>query len=386
MWYFNSPKIVFGEDALSRLADLVGQRAFIVTDANMVELGMVDQVTGFLESSGIQHGYFAEVEPEPSIDTAMKARQALIDFQPDIVIGLGGGSCLDVCKVAWFLFERPEMTLEEISPFADYEVGSTQLVAIPTTSGTGADASVGVVLTDKAANQKVVVYALEFQPQLTILDPSLVSGLPPQITADTGLDVISHAVEGFASPWNNDFADALCLRAMQLVFAYLPQAYADGSNLEARERMHNAATMAGIGMTNSSIGLGHALAHSLGAVFPRPHGRVVGLMMPYSIEYSANGGETRYTGMARALGLPAGDEAEGAASLANAIRDLARRLNQPLTIAELGINRSELEAAMPDLVIKAAEDRQMLTTPRVPDNEEIERLFWYAFDGRTVDF
>jgi alcohol dehydrogenase class IV len=386
MWYFNCPKVVFGEDALSRLADLVGQRAFIVTDANMVSLGIVGRVTEILEGSGIEHGYFAEVEPEPSIDTAMKARQALVDFAPDIVIGLGGGSCLDVCKVAWFLFERPEITLDEISPFTDYQVGETELVAIPTTSGTGADASVGVVLTDTQAGQKVVVYALEFQPQLTILDPSLVTGLPPQITADTGLDVVSHAVEGFASPWNNDFADALCLRAIQLVFSYLPQAYADGLDLEARERMHNAATMAGIGMTNSSIGLGHALAHSLGAVFPQPHGRAVGLVLPYSIEYTANGGGTRYAAMARALDLPARDEAQGAASLANAVRELARSLNQPLTIAELGISRQELAAAMPELVVKAAEDRQMLTTPRVPENEEIERLFWYAFDGRSVDF
>jgi alcohol dehydrogenase class IV len=210
--------------------------------------------------------------------------------------------------------------------------------------------------------------------------------MPPNVTADTGMDVVSHAVEAFASPWNNDFADGLSIKALQLVFDFLPGAYADGKESEAREHMHNAATIAGLAITNSSVALGHALAHSFGAVFPFPHGRIVGMFLPYSIEYTANGGGSRYAELARFLGLPASSEEEGVTSLVEKIRKLARQVEQPLTIRDLGIGQPELETALPDLVTKAMEDHQLLTTLRVPDEEDMGRLFMCAFDGQAVDF
>ncbi|MEW5987285.1 MAG: iron-containing alcohol dehydrogenase [Chloroflexota bacterium] len=386
MWFFTSPEIVYGEEALARLEQLTGRRATIVTDANMVRLGLVKQVQNHLEAAGIESAIFAEVEPDPSIQTVRRATAAMLAYEPDVVIGLGGGSCLDAAKAAWFLYERPDVALDEINPFQRFAMGKARLVAIPTTSGTGADATIGVVLTDTEAQRKLTVYAREFQPHISIVDPSLVMGLPPQITADTGLDVLSHSIEAFAGPWHNGFADGLCLVATKLVFTYLPRAYANGADAEAREQMHNAATMAGLALSNSSISLAHALAHAFGAIYHTPHGRTVGLFLPFTIEYTANGGGTRYAELARYLGLPAAGEAEGASSLANALRDLSRQVNQPTAIQAMGIEAAAFAEALPELVVRAAEDPQMLTTVRVPDDSELERLFQYAYDGRPIDF
>jgi alcohol dehydrogenase class IV len=387
MWIFSSPEVVFGEDALSRLADLKGTRAYIVTDANMVTLGFVGRVQEQLASAGIESDAFAEVEPDPSIQTVERCITGLTAFGPDVVIGLGGGSCLDAAKTAWFRYERPDVALEAINPFERFDMpGKARLVAIPTTSGTGADATIGVVLSDPEAGRKIVVYAHELQPHLTLVDPSLVMGLPKGITADTGMDVLSHAIEAYASPWHNDFADGLALKAMQLVFDYLPRAYADGSDLEAREHMHNAATLAGMALSNASIALAHAMAHAFGAIFHTPHGRTVGLFLPYTIEFTVNGGGSRYGEIARLLGLPAVDEAAGATSLVAAIRNLAREVGQPITIRDLDIDSMRLEEAMPELVSKAAEDPQIITSLRAPDDEELANLFRYAFDGRPVNF
>jgi acetaldehyde dehydrogenase/alcohol dehydrogenase len=387
MWIFSAPEVVFGEDALSRLGELKGTRAYIVTDANMVALGFVARVEEYLSAAGMVCDWFAEVEPDPSIQTVERCITSLTAFGPDVVIGLGGGSCLDAAKTAWFRYERPDVPLEEINPFERFEMpGKARLVAIPTTSGTGADATIGVVLSDSEAGRKIVVYARELQPHLTLVDPSFVVGLPKGITADTGMDVLSHAIEAYASPWHNDFADGLALKAVQLVFEYLPRAYGDGSDIEARERMHNAATLAGMALSNASISLAHAMAHAFGAIFHTPHGRTVGLFLPYTIEYTANGGGSRYGEIARWLGLAATDEATGAASLVAKIRELARELGQPITIRDLDIDSMGLEAVMAELVDKAAEDPQIITSLRAPDNGELANLFRYAFDGRRVDW
>ncbi|MCI0394637.1 MAG: iron-containing alcohol dehydrogenase [Chloroflexi bacterium] len=386
MWQFQSPEIIFGEDALSWLDSLQGRRAYLITDANMVRLGFAQRIQDQLAAAGLESRVFGEVEPDPSIQTVRRATSALLDYEPDVVIGLGGGSCLDAAKAAWFLYERPDVALEEINPFQPFETGKARLIAIPTTSGTGADATIGVVLTDAEQQRKLVIYARELQPAVTIVDPSLVLGLPPQITADTGMDVLSHSIEAFAGPWHNDFTDGLCLKATELVFTYLPRAYADGSDAEAREHMHNAATMAGVGLSNASIALAHALAHAFGAVFHTPHGRTVGMFLPYSLEYTATGGGTRYAELAAFLRLPAAGEVEGTASLVAAIRALARQVNQPTSIQEMGIDQAAFDQALSQLVAKAAEDPQMLTTLRVPSDDDLAQLFRYAYEGHTVNF
>ena len=200
---------------------------------------------------------------------------------------------------------------------------------------------------------------------------------------------MTHAIEGYTSSWANDFCDGLCLKAVELIFKYLPRAYADGNDAEAREKMHNAAALAGMGFGNSMAALAHSMGHALGGVFHTPHGRAVGLFLPYSIEFIVRdpiSAPTRYGEIARFLGLPAETEAQGAASLVAAIRDLMRQVEQPLTLQELGLKREELEANLEKLVDNAELDACTVTSRRVPTREEMTRLYRYAYEGKTVDF
>jgi alcohol dehydrogenase class IV len=388
MWYFRSPHIVFGEEALDHLASLQGSRAFIVTDKNMVALGFVEKVQAALSEAGIETAVFAEVEPNPSLQTAQRGGKEALAYEPDLVIGLGGGSCMDAAKAAWFLYERPDKDILDLTPFEVLGLGAkARMIAIPTTSGTGAEVSLGAVLTDREEKRKVAVGSGELVPDIAILDPSFVMELPPAITADTGIDALTHAIEGYTCTWHNDFTDGLCLKAIQLVFDYLPRAYENGAtDPQARERMHNAATLAGLGFSNSYAALAHAMGHSLGAVFHVPHGRAVGLFLPYTIEFTANGGESRYAEIARFLGLPARDEAEGAATLVAAIRELQEGIGQPTSARALGITHESYTEAMPLLVDNAETDTMVVSCTRFPSTEEVERLFYHAYEGKPIDF
>lgn len=387
MWTFGCPEIVFGEDALSRLDMLAGERAFIVTDANMVKLGLVEKVAERLTAVGMAVQVFDKVEPDPTWQIVQECQDLMLDYQPDWVVGLGGGSSLDAAKAVWFMYEHPDVEPASINPFELFAPATrSQLITIPTTSGTGADVSMGVVLTDTAEYRKLTLISRRLQPQLTIVDPVFVMSLPPHITADTGMDVLSHAIEAYTTPWNNHFTDGLSLKAIELVFDYLPQAYADGQNVEARIAMHNAATIAGIALSNAALALAHSLAHSLGGTFHTPHGRTVGMFLPYTIQFAANGGNTRYGQIANFLKLPAATEAEGAASLVAHLRALQKSIKQPLSIAELGVSHAAFLEVMPRLVENAASDPQTVTTPRTPDDAEFEKLFAYAFEGKDIDF
>jgi alcohol dehydrogenase class IV len=210
--------------------------------------------------------------------------------------------------------------------------------------------------------------------------------LPPSITADTGLDALTQSIESYQSSWRNDFSDALCLHAVRLIFEFLPRVYADGSDREAREHMHNAAAIGGIGFGNSQATLAHCMGHALGALFHVPHGRAVALFLPYTIEFTANGGGSRYADIAKALGLRADDEPIGAASLVTAVRDLERQLQQPLMVRALGIDQAAFEQALPDLIMRAETDTQIATSHRIPDSAELHRLFECAYVGKPVDF
>jgi alcohol dehydrogenase class IV len=386
MWFFNSPEIVYGEGALGYLSEVEGQRAFIVTDQNMVRLGFVELVAKQLKEAGMEYQTFAEVEPDPSLETVKRGAQAALAYEPDWIVGLGGGSAMDAAKAVWVLYERPDMEPDEISPIETLGLrNKARLITIPTTSGTGAEATWAIVLTDTEGQCKLGLGSRENMADIAIVDPIFVAELPPQLTADTGMDALTHAVEGYTCTWRNDFSDGLCLKAIRLVFDYLPRAYKKG-DLEAREKMHNAACIAGLGFGNAMAALAHSMGHSLGAVFHVPHGRAVSLFLPYTIEFSVRGEGTRYAEIARFLGLPAESEEKGAASLATAIRGLLKRLGQPTAIGELGISPDEFEAGLTRLVENAENDSMTVTSPRIPITEEFERLFQYAYKGKAVDF
>lgn len=387
MWHFLSPEIVFGEGALSRLETLTGQRAFIVTDDVITQLGFVAQVQELLHGNGLETIVFAEVEPEPSLETTRRGAQVMADFKPDWIIGLGGGSVMDAAKAMRVLYERPDLVPEAINPFETLGLGQVRLVCIPTTAGTGAEVTAGAVLTDTAAARKLEVASYEMIADIAIIDPAFTAQLPKQITADTGLDVLTHSIEGYCNTWANDFTDGLCLQATRLVFAYLPRAVEQGAaDMEAREKMANAAALAGLGMGNSHIALAHAMGHGIGALFHLPHGRITGLILPYTIEFTANRGAGRYLDLARFIGSTASAELESARQLSSALRSLYRRIGQPTSIQETGITPENFTAKLSDVCDRAEMDTSLVTALRIPERAELERLFQYAYEGHSIDF
>jgi alcohol dehydrogenase class IV len=387
MWQFKSPFIAFGEDALDALDTLTGHRAFIVTDANIVRLGLTQPIIHHLEQAGLANAVFDRVEPEPSLQTVRAAAAEMTRFQPDWVIGLGGGSCMDAAKGAWLLYERPDVDLEGITPMEQFGLrAKAKLIAIPTTSGTGSETTLASVLTDTELHRKVTLGSYELVPDIAIVDPAFVMKLPPSVTVDTGMDALTHAIEGYASRMHNDFSDGLALKAIRLVLDYLPRAYADGTDREAREHMHNAATIAGLAFGNSQTGLAHALGHSFGALFKVAHGRSVSLFLPYVIEYTANGSDSRYSDIAHMMKLHAHDEVEAVNKVVTQVRTLLHQFNMPTTIREAGIPQDQFEEALPRLVANAEMDSQLPMNWRVPDSTELGRLLEYAYDGRRCDF
>jgi len=388
MWYFVVPDVVFGQDALSHLAELKGKSAFIVTDRNIVGLGLVDKVKEQLAQAEIQATVFDEVEPDPSLQIIENGVALMNQSRPDLVIGVGGGSVMDAAKAMRVQYEKPDIKPEEINPFiSNLGLGAKcKLVCIPTTSGTGAEATFAIVLTDSRDQRKLSLINREVAPNIAIVDPEMARAMPPQITADTGMDVLTHAIEGYTCTWKNDFADGLCIKAIQLVFQYLQRAVEDGNDMEARERMHNAACMAGIGFTNSLTGMAHAAGHSLGAVFHTPHGRAVGLFLPYTIEYIGDAREELWAEIAYTIRLevPRGEKAS--TILTQAIRELASSIRQPLSIKETGISFDSFNKVTEKLIDNIMADGSLIVSARIPDVAETEKFLRYAYEGKNIDF
>jgi Alcohol dehydrogenase, class IV len=254
------------------------------------------------------------VEPDPSVATVLRGAEVARAFEPDWIIGLGGGSPMDAAKAIWILYERPDLHPAEINPFVRLGLRQkARLITIPTTSGTGAEITWAIVLTDTEEQRKMGLGNRENVADMAIVDPALTVGMPPRLTADTGMDALTHAVEGYTCTWHNDISDGLCIQAARLVFQYLPRAVADGSDMEARERMHNAAAIAGLGFGNAMASMAHAMGHTLGATFHIPHGRAVGIYLPYTIEFCAREAPERFARTGRADGLLPGRRGGGRA-------------------------------------------------------------------------
>jgi alcohol dehydrogenase class IV len=390
MWFFNSPQIVFGECSLDYLDNLQGERACVITDENLLRLGYVDRIRSQLSNAGIETRIFSKIEPDPSLKTVSAGAAFLQGFAPDWIVALGGGSVIDAAKAMWVLYELPETMPEAINPVETLGLRrKAHFAAIPTTAGTGSEATWAIVLTDQAERRKLALGNREVLPDLTILDPDMVKELPPQLTADTGMDALTHAIEGYTCTWRNDISDGLCLKAIQLIFDFLPRAHQHGAgDMEARTRMQNAATIAGLGFGNANAALAHAMGHSLGAIFHVPHGRAVGLFLPYTIEYCLGGepDSTRYVEIARFLGLPATDERLAGEGLVAAIRTLARSIAQPLTLQDCGISQEDFERELDAVVMNAMNDTTCLMSTRIPEDDEMRKLFDVAFHGSPVDF
>ncbi|MCL6584903.1 MAG: bifunctional acetaldehyde-CoA/alcohol dehydrogenase [Anoxybacillus sp.] len=407
-WFKVPPKIYFEKNSTQYLAKMPNiSKAFIVTDPGMVKLGYVDKVLYYLRKRPdyVHCEIFSEVEPDPSLTTVMKGAEMMRSFQPDVIIALGGGSAMDAAKAMWLFYEHPETDFHGLKQkFLDIrkrvfkypKLGhKAQFVAIPTTSGTGSEVTSFAVITDKENNVKYPLADYELTPDVAIIDPQFVMTLPKHVTADTGMDVLTHAIEAYVSNMANDYTDGLAMKAIQLVFEYLPRAYKNGNDELAREKMHNASTIAGMAFANAFLGINHSLAHKLGAEFHIPHGRANTILMPHVIRYNATKpkkftafpkyeyfiADQRYAEIARMLGLPARTTEEGVESLIQAIIKLAKELDIPLSIEACGISKQEFESKVNKLAELAFEDQCTTANPKLPLVSDLADIYRQAFKG-----
>jgi len=390
MQFFGVPFTVFGDDSLQYLNTILGKRAFIVTDKNIIKLGLADLVTTELKKANIECKIFDGVEPDPSVETVVKAAGIAKEFKPDWVIGLGGGSSMDAAKSVLFCYGAGVEPLD-MSPSEFYNLrAKAKLMCIPTTSGTGSEATWAIVLTDVAGQRKMGLGSYETLPDIAILDPRMVMSMPPQITGDTGMDALCHAIEGYVDTWRTPFTDGPGLVAIKYVFEFLKRAYDDGKDDEARKYMMYAASQAGTCFGNGMAGLGHSTGHAIGGLFHTPHGRAVGLFLPYTMEYLINGSDetaSRYAEIARFCNISQdNDDKKCAKALVDAVRKLAKIVGQPLSVKDCNIKREEYIKQMEGLVDRSVNELMTSTVTRVPESEDLVKLFTCAYDGNSVDF
>lgn len=405
-WFKIPPRIYFMRGAVQYLSKMPKiEKAFIVTDENMVRLGYVDKVIYHLNKrqNHVNIEIFDQVEPDPSLQTVKKGVKEMKRFKPDTIIALGGGSPIDAAKGMWLFYEHPEVEFEFLKlKFLDIRKRTykypklgrkVKLVAIPTTSGTGSEVSAFTIITDRGTQIKYPLADYELTPDAAIIDADFVDSIPKSVAADSGIDVLTHAIEAYVSVMASDYTDALAMKAIELVFKYLPLSY-KFADKEARERIHNASTIAGMAFTNAFLGINHSLAHKLGGKFHIPHGRANAVLLPHVIAYNASvpnkftsypnyeyyTAHLKYQQIAKSLGLPAKNTEEGVKSLIKAIYDLMRELNMPLTISECGIDKNEFFAVVDELAEQAFEDQCTTANPRMPLIEELAQIYRDAYD------
>ncbi len=409
-WFKIPNKIYFEAGSLGYLEKMPDiSKAFIVTDEGMVKLGYVDKVLYYLRKREkyVHSQIFAEVESDPSFETIKKGVEMMNNFRPDVIIALGGGSPIDAAKGMWLFYEHPDADIEGMKlKFMDIrkrtykfpKLGTkAQMVAIPTTSGTGSEVTSFAVITDKEKNKKYPLADYELTPDVAIVDTDLVMSLPKSITADTGMDVLTHALEAYVSNMASDYTDGLAEKAVELVFKNLRDAYNDGSNKYAREKMHNASTIAGMAFTNAFLGVCHSMAHKIGAEFHLPHGRINAILLPYVIKYNGVDDPTKfvsfpkyeyyvakhkYAEISRRMNFPAFTDDEGLESLVREVDKLRADIGIPKSFKEAGIDEKEWLAKVDILADRAFEDQCTSANPRVPLVSEIKQILLDSYYGK----
>jgi alcohol dehydrogenase class IV len=387
MWEITVPRtIAAGEGALEYLKQVKGNRALIVTGKTVKKLGYADKVTSYLKEAGIRSEVF-EVEPEPSLETVIKGAEVARKYEPDLIVGLGGGSNIDAAKAIWVLYERPDLEAGSINPFVKLDLRKkARLIGIPTTSGSGSEASRPTVITNPAEERKMELANKELVPDIAIVDPELPRTMPRKLIAETGFDALTHAIEAYVAPVGNDFSDAIAMKTIQLIFKYIRRSYENPDDNEAKMKMHIAATMGGMALTNSEVGMIHALGHVTGGALKVPHGRVMGIILPYSIEYNAKAAMQKYAEIAKAVGFEAETDNEAVEKLVKAIKQLQRELEEPASLKEAGIRREEFEKKLDDLAGRAIKSVVLRGNPRPLDLEKTRKLFTYIYEGKKVNF
>ena len=395
---FKTPALIMGFNVFPEgmvigpsVADFIGahcpkKRAFLVADEFSERFAST--TAGYFKTNGFAVQIWAKALPEAPLENVKECGAAMTAFEPDVIIAVGGGSVIDGAKAAWILYERPDITDlgMQVSPLNLLGLRKKAfLVAVPTTSGTGSECTAVAVLHDTATHRKVPIANADLLPDVAILVPEFTVSMPPKLTAGTGLDVLAHAMDAVATPAANEFTDAMSLMAIKMVFQYLPRAYRNGKDREARYRMIMAASAAGIGFGQNSAALTHSFGHSIGSMFKVHHGLAVGMFIPYAFQYYREVSD-RYLEICHALRIEGASPDESFFNLIKAVRNLFHELDVPLSFKELGISAAKLDRQMETLVLYAMEDIDTVFTPRPMTPAQCEKIFRYAYDGRDIDF
>lgn len=424
LWFKLPPKIYFKYGCLPiALQELMGKkRAFIITDSYLFSSGMVDNITSTLKEMKIETEVFHQVKPDPTLSTINTAMQLISSFNPDVIIALGGGSPMDAAKIVWLLYENPDVKFEGLAlrfmdirkrVYAFPNMGKkAELVCIPTTSGTGSEVTPFAIITDDKSGMKYAIADYALTPSMAIVDSELSLGQPKSLTASCGIDVLTHSLEALASSMSTDYTNSLALEASRLIFKYLPLAYSDGQNKKAREKVHNASTMAGMAFSNAFLGLCHSMAHKLGAQFHIPHGMANALLLTNIIRFNANDNPTkqasfpqyefpsvvsRYARVADYISTSVNNEENGCyvktnsnmsqeekvEALIEGIEKLKKELAVPSSIQEWGVKEEEFLSVVDELSIKAFDDQCTGTNPRYPLISQIKALYLDSYYGRN---
>lgn len=390
MMRFTLPRdMYYGKGALEQLKNLKGKKAVLVLGGgSMKKFGFVDKALDYLKEAGIETKLIEGVEPDPSVETVMKGAAVMREFEPDWIISMGGGSPIDAAKAMWVFYEYPETTFEEIiQPFSFPELRQkAKFLAIPSTSGTATEVTAFSVITNYQTGVKYPLADFNITPDVAIVDPDLAETMPAKLTAHTGMDALTHAIEAYVSTLNSPFTDPLALKAIHMVFDYLPDSY--NGDMSAREQMHYAQCLAGQAFSNALLGIVHSMAHKTGAAFSTghiPHGCANAIYLPYVIKFNAKNAEARYADIARSVGIT-GSDAECVKALCDKIDEYNVKLNIPKTLKEFGILEDEFKEKVAKIAELAVGDACTGSNPRPITPAEMEKLLTCTYYGTEVDF
>lgn len=388
---FTLPRdIYYGKGALSQLKNLDGKKAAIVTGGStMKKFGFLQEVENLLKAAGMETMIISGVEPDPSVETVLCGAEKMKNFEPDWIVALGGGSPIDAAKAMWVFYEYPETTFEELlTPFSFPKLRKkARFAAIPSTSGTATEVTAFSVITDYTKGIKYPLADFNITPDVAILDPDIVMTMPKKLTAYTGMDALTHAIEAYVSTAASDFTNPLALQAIKMVFKYLPDSYE--GHIPSREKMHYAQCLAGMAFSNGLLGIVHSMAHKTGAVFSTghiTHGCANAMYLPYVIKYnSKSSAKEKYIEIAKAVGIE-GDGDNQIDKLCDKINEFNRNFSIPTTLKEFGINENEFSEKLPEISKNCVTDACTGSNPRHTQKEDFEKILKCIYYGNEINF
>ena len=388
MMRFTLPRdIYYGKGSLEQLKTLKGKKAVLVLGGgSMKKFGFVDKALEYLKEAGIEVKLIEGIEPDPSVETVFKGAEVMREFNPDWIISMGGGSPIDAAKAMWIFYEYPDFTFEQaVVPFGLPELRQkAKFIAIPSTSGTATEVTAFSVITDYKTEIKYPLADFNITPDIAIVDSQLAETMPPTLTAHTGMDALTHAIEAYVATLHSPFTDPLALQSIEMIYEFLVKSYE--GDTDAREQMHYSQCLAGMAFSNALLGITHSMAHKTGAVFHIPHGCANAIYLPYIIDFNKKDALDRYAKIAKRLGLSGTTDDELVDSLTSSIKELNKKMSIPSTLKEYGIDEVEFNSKVDMISERAIADACTGSNPRQLNKDEMKKLFECIYYGNKVEF